>query len=118
MRDSLRWPSLIVASTIAVAALLAGDIHSPLRVLVTLWFLFVCTGMAFVPLLGVRPLAYELALGFVLSLLVDTLVATALVAAGGLSATSGLVTLAVLCLIGCGLQLLLLPPWVDPRTSQ
>ncbi len=118
MRDSLRWPSLIVASTIAVGALLAADIHSAVRVVVTLWFLFVCTGMAFVPLLGVRPPAYELALGFVLSIVVDTLVATALLAAGGLSATSGLITLAVLCLIGCGSQLVLLPPWADRRTSR
>jgi hypothetical protein len=111
VRDSLRWPSVIVASTIALAALLAADIHGALRVLLALWFMFICTGMAFVPLLRIRPAAFELALGFVLSLILDTLVATALVAAGTLSATSGLITLAVLSGVGCVLQVLLLPPW-------
>jgi hypothetical protein len=73
--------------------------------------------MAFVPLLRLRSLGRELALAFVLSLIVDTLVVIALLAAGGLSATSGLVTLAALCLIGCTLQLLLLPPWAERRTN-
>jgi hypothetical protein len=102
---------LIVASTIALAALVAADVHGALRVLLALWFMFVCSGMAFVPLLRIRPLAFELALGFVLSLILDTLVATALVVAGALSETSGLITLAALCAVGCALQVLLLPPW-------
>jgi hypothetical protein len=117
VKDGLRWPLLIVASTIAVAAFLAADVHGAPRVLATLWFLFVCTGMAFVPLLGLRSLGRELALGFVLSLIVDMLVVVALLAAGGLSATNGLVTLAALCLIGCTLQLLLLPLEANRRTS-
>jgi hypothetical protein len=117
VKGGLRWPLLIVASTIAVAAFLAADVHGALRVLVTLWFLFVCTGMAFVPLLGLRSLGRELALAFVLSLIVDTLVAMALLAAGALSAASGLVLLAALCLIGCTLQLLLLPLGAHRRTS-
>jgi hypothetical protein len=117
VKDGLRWPLLIVASTIAVAAFLAADVHGALRVLVTLWFLFACTGMAFVPLLRLHSLGRELALGFVLSLIVDTLVAMALLAAGVLSATNGLVALAALCLIGCSLQLLLLPAWAERPTN-
>jgi hypothetical protein len=117
MRDPLRWPSLIVASTVAVAALLLADAHSPLRVVVTLWFLLVCTGMAFVPLLEIRPRAFELALGVVLSILLDALVAAALVLANGLSAANGLIALAVICLIGCTLQVLMLPPWRSSTRS-
>jgi hypothetical protein len=117
VKGGLRWPLLIVASTIAVAAFLAADVHGALRVLATLWFLFVCTGMAFVPLLRLRSLGRELALAFVLSLIMDMLVVIALLAASALSAASGLVTLAVLCLIGCTLQLLLLPPEANHRTS-
>jgi hypothetical protein len=117
MRDPLRWPSLIVASTVAVAALLLADAHSPLRVVVTLWFLLVCTGMAFVPLLEIRPRAFELALGVVLSILLDALAAGALLLANSLSAASGLITLASLCLIGCTLQVLMLPPWRSSTRS-
>jgi hypothetical protein len=106
-----------VASTVAVGALLLADAHSPLRVVVTLWFLLVCTGMAFVPLLEIRPRAFELALGVVLSILLDTLVAAALVLANGLSAANGLIALAILCLIGCTLQVLMLPPWRSSTRS-
>jgi hypothetical protein len=118
VRDSLRWPSLICATGVAVAALEIADVDSPIRVVVTLLFMFVCTGMAFVPLLGVRPLVVELGLGVTVSIVLDTLVATMLVVVSGLSATSGLIALGALCLIGCGLQVLLLPQWTDRRAGR
>jgi hypothetical protein len=114
VRGPLRWPLLIVASSLAVGALLIVDAHGPLRVVAVLWFLLVCTGMAFVPMLGIRPVALEFALGVAVSLVLDTLVATTLTLAGGLSATSGFVALVGLCLVGCAMQVLVRPsssPW-------
>lgn len=117
MSSVLRWPSVIAVSAAVLAALVLGDVDGAPRVVVALWFLFICTGMAFVPLLEVRPLTSELALGVVLSILVDTLAALALMLAGALTETSGLIALLALCLIGCGLQLLLLAP-VDRPPSR
>lgn len=118
MKSALRWPLLIVVSGIVLGGLVWADVESPVRVVAALWFLLVCTGMAFVPLLEVRPLASELALGVVLSILLDTLVALALLLAGILTASSGLIALLALCLIGCGLQVLLLSPWGERPTKR
>jgi hypothetical protein len=117
MNGALRWPSLIAASGFVLGALVLGDLDGPLRVVAALWFLLVCTGMAFVPLLEVRPLSSELALGVVLSILVDTLAALALLLAGVLTQTSGLIALLALSLIGCGLQVLLLAPSKRPASE-
>jgi hypothetical protein len=104
MRNRFLWPLVILISSLATAVLLAADVHSPVRVVAALWFLFVCTGMAFVPLLRIRPPGFELALGVALSLVLDTLVTTTLLLAGGLSEQSGFVALVALCLVGCALQ--------------
>jgi hypothetical protein len=109
VRDFIRWPVIVLASCLAVTVMLVADVHGPLRLAATLWFMFVCTGMAFAPLLEIRPRAFELALGVVFSIVLDTLVALALLLADGLTAASGLIALAILCLVGCGLQLLVLP---------
>jgi hypothetical protein len=104
MSSRFRWPLVILISSLATAFLLLADVHSPVRVVAALWFLLVCTGMAFVPLLGVRPLGFELGLGVALSIVLDTLVTTTLLVAGGLSANSGLLALVGLCMVGCALQ--------------
>jgi hypothetical protein len=104
MSSRFRWPLVILVSSLAMALLLLADVHSPVRLVAALWFLLVCTGMAFVPLLGVRPLGFELGLGVVLSIVLDTLVTTTLLLAGGLSANSGLLALVGLCMVGCALQ--------------
>ena len=107
MTRELRRPLVIVASAALIGLLVALDVSGPVRVAVALWFLLVCPGMALLPLLGgrLRPLV-ELALVPLVSIVLDTLVATALTLAGRLSVTSGLLALAGLSLIGCGLQLL------------
>ena len=104
MRSRFRWPLVILISSLAMAFLLLADVHSPVRLVAALWFLLVCTGMAFVPLLGVRPLGFELGLGVALSIVLDTLVTTTLLLAGGLSEQSGFVALVGLCLAGCAFQ--------------
>ena len=100
-----RWPIAILISGLVMSTLVLANVDSPVRVLVTLWFLLVCTGMAFVPLLSIPSLSTELALGVAVSIALDTLVATAIVLVGGLSATSGLLVLEAICLVGCALQL-------------
>lgn len=104
MTAGLRWPAVIVASGVALAGLIVAGTDGPVRVLVTLWFLLVCTGMAYVPLLSITSPATELLLGVALSLSIDTVAATALLTVGGLSATAGLCVLGVTCLAGCALQ--------------
>jgi hypothetical protein len=101
-----RWPVTIVISGLLMSNLVLADVEGPVRVVVTLWFLLVCTGMAFVPLLGIPSLSSELAVGVAVSLVLDTLVATAIVLVGGLSATSGLLVLEAICLVGCAAQTL------------
>ena len=99
------WPLVIVLSGALLAALVAADVQSPVRVVLTLWFLLVCTGMAFVPLLSIeRPLT-ELGLGVIASIAVDSVVTTAILLAGDLSAATGLVALEALCLLGCVAQI-------------
>lgn len=104
MSDRNRWPLVVAGSTLAMNLLVLGGIHSPVRLLITLWFLFVCTGMAFVPLLALAAPATELLLGVITSIVIDTLAATAIVRIGGLSAPSGLGALEAICLVGCAWQ--------------
>ena len=106
MSARFRWPIVIVLSTASLGLLLAADAGGPIRLLLGFWFLFFCPGLAVVPLLPMRSLGEELVLAFVLSIIVDTLVATAILLVAELSAASGFITLAVLCLIGCALQVL------------
>jgi hypothetical protein len=105
MTVELRWPVVIVLSSAVLSALVVSGVHGPLRVLLTVWFLLMCTGMSFVPLFPIPALEVKLVAGVAASIAIDTLVATTIVRVGGLSATSGLRVLDVLCLAGCALQL-------------
>lgn len=104
MSTRLRWPLAIVLSSVLLSALVLADVHGPMRLALTLWLLLVCTGMAYVPLLSISSLSLELALGVIASIALDTLVATAILLAGDLSATTGLVVLEAVCLGGCAAQ--------------
>jgi hypothetical protein len=118
MRKAIGWPLLIIASSLVLAAQAIVDIGGPVRTVAALWFLLVCTGMSFLPLLDIElspPM--RLALAAVISIVLDTVVVTALTLAGRLSETSSLLALAGICLIGCALQLLAapVPQGSDPR---
>jgi hypothetical protein len=108
VNDRLRWPTLILASEMTLNLLVLGNVHGAVRILVTLWFLLACTGMSFVPLLRLPSTAIQAVVAVLLSIVLDTLVATAIVEVGGLSTNSGLIALETICLAGCTLQLL---PW-------
>jgi hypothetical protein len=103
--DRLRWPAVIGASALTLDVLALASTNDPVRLLVTLWFLLVCTGMSFAPLLALPSRAIQLLVGVMLSLVLDTIAATAIVEIGGLSVASGLIVLETVCLAGCALQL-------------
>jgi hypothetical protein len=105
MRETLRWPLLIGASALALGALAILDAPGFMLAVLALWFLLVCTGMAFLPMFGTR-LGQPLELGIILatSVALDTVVATLLTLAGSFSGTGVFLALGGLCLIGCGLQ--------------
>jgi hypothetical protein len=117
MREELRRPFLIVSSACAVGALTVFDVSGPPRVVIVLWFLLACTGMAFLPLLEIRvSRLLALALIPVLSIVVDTLVATSLTLAGTFSEAGAVLALAGVALLGCALQLVgpAAPQLADP----
>jgi hypothetical protein len=111
MSHPLRWPACIVASALLLAVLVASGTEGPLRLGVTLWFLLVCTGMAFVPLWRITSLSTELLVGLAASVALDAIVATVLLLAGRLSASSGLAALTAVCLVGCGAQAAVWAQW-------
>jgi hypothetical protein len=104
--DALRWPPVIGLSAFALDLFAFGGAGGPVRFLLAAWFLIVCTGMSFVPLLRIPSSSTELLIGVLTSLAMDTVVVTAIVLIGGLSVITGLLLLQGICMIGCGLQLL------------
>lgn len=115
---SRRWPLVIVASGLVLVILTILDVSGPVRAVAALWFLLVCTGMAFLPLAGIRlgtPL--EFALVPVFSIVLDASIATVLTLVGVLSQTSALLALVGLSVVGCALQLRAgaAPQVPDPR---
>ena len=92
-----------VALSIA-AAVVAGGLPSPARAVVVFVFLLLGPGMAFVPLLHVRSWATAIALVVATSLVLDTLVAEAMLLAKLWSPTAGLAIIGALSLVGAALQ--------------
>lgn len=106
MTRTLWWISLIVASCLGVALAMVGDIGGAWRPGLAFWFLLVCPGMAFVPLLPLKDRLTELTLAIALSLALDTLVAEVMALNGLWSAKWGLFALICVTLTGVGLQVL------------
>ena len=72
-----KWPVVITISAVAVSVLVYNDGAMPVRPWVTLWFLLFCPGMAFVQLLQIKDTLYEMVLAVALSLVLDLIVAAA-----------------------------------------
>jgi hypothetical protein len=104
MTSTIRWPLAIIGSILVLAGLVAGDAEGAPRIVATAWFLLVCTGMSYVPLLAIESAVARLAVGIALSLAIDAVAITALLAAGAFSMTAGLLVLATACIFGCALQ--------------
>lgn len=107
------WSLVVVASAALMAILLAADAGGPVRLLAALWFLLFCPGLSFVWLLPGRSRGEELAIAFVASIAIDTVVATIILLIGDLSGALGFIALAALCLIGCAISLRRLPPELE-----
>lgn len=95
------WPLVIVASTALMGFVLMVDAPVAIRGPVAAWFLLVCPGMTLAAPLALRSGGAELALAVILSVTIATVVATALLLAGALSAASAYLALSALCLAGC-----------------
>jgi hypothetical protein len=108
-------PSVIIVSIAAVGLLTLWYPDSPARVLGDFWFLLLCPGLAWVPLLGFADRTMQLALAVGLSIALDTLVATAMLYAGQWSPAGTLWLLIIPSLVGTGLQMARLRR-VEPRS--
>ena len=111
------WHAIIVTSAIGVGLLTFGDIESPVRPLIALWFLCVCPGMAWVRVLHLKERLAEWTLAVALSLALDAMVAGTMLYAGAWSPKWGLVVLICISLAGIVLQIITARgrPWAVRR---
>lgn len=105
-RSPWLWPAVILFSAVAVVIVVFGGVTSPLRPLVAFWFLLVCPGMAFIPLLRLTESFAEWTLAIALSLALDAIVAGTMLYAGMWSPNFGLTILISISMIGAVLQVL------------
>jgi uncharacterized membrane protein len=98
------WPIIITLSAAVVGGFVYGDVTSPIRPIVALWFLVFCPGMALVRLLRLRDVWAEVTLATALSLALDVGVAMMLVYSGYWSPKLGLAILIGVSLLGATLQ--------------
>jgi uncharacterized membrane protein len=97
-------PTLVAASVLALGAVAAAGVASPLRPLLTVWFLLFCPGLALAPLLRLGDGWNQLAVAIPLSIALDILVASAFMYAGAWSAPLIVAVLAAISLLGAALQ--------------
>ncbi len=93
------WPVVLVLSTLAVSLAAFLNWQSPLRPLITLWFMAVCPGMALLRVFGLRLAAAGWTLAIAFSLALDTAVGIALLYSGRWSWQTALVILVAITLI-------------------
>jgi hypothetical protein len=105
----LIWPVVIIVSTIGLDALVFGEVVSPLRPPLAIWFISVCPGLALVRLLRLEDGWSEMAVSLALSITLGVMVATGLVYADWWSAKAGLAILSAVSLGGAVLQLATAP---------
>lgn len=98
------WPAIVVASAVAVAAASILQVGLQLRPVAAFWFLLVCPGMAFVPLLSIRDRLIQCGVAVALSIGLDGVVSEAMLYTGAWSYQRGLAVLIGICLIGTTLQ--------------
>ncbi len=108
MNRTTLWPVVIVISALGIGLLAGFDSDSPVRPIVTMWFLLVCTGMAFVRLLDIKDYLIEFVLGVTLSITMTTIVSEMLVLSKTWEPTKGLFILIGISMVGVILQIFLL----------
>ena len=88
---------------------MVSDIGSPVRPLVAFWFLLICPGMAFVPLLRIKERLTEVTVAIALSIALDTIVAETMVLTKRWSPEWALFLLICMAVVGAVLQIATLP---------
>lgn len=104
MKRATVWPIVIGVSALGIGMLAGFDSDSPVRPVLSLWFLLVCTGMSFVRLLGIKDFVVELVLAIALSIAMSTIVSEILVLSEQWMPIRGLYILIGLSLVGVMLQ--------------
>ncbi len=103
-RSPWLWPAVITCSALAAGLMALLRIQSPIRALVTLWFLCTGPGLAFLPLLRLGGGWAELTLAVALSLALQAVLAEAMLYAHLWAPGWGLGVLIGLSLAGAALQ--------------
>jgi hypothetical protein len=99
------WPPVLLLSCLAVATTTYGWTSSPLRPLVTTWFLLVCPGVALVRLLPRRGALALLVLSIATSLSLETIVAEVMLESRAWSPRATLAILITITSAGAATQL-------------
>jgi len=99
------WPSVIVASAAIVTAATLFHAGAPVRPVAAFWFLLVCPGMAFAPLLPIRDRLIQFGFAVALSIGLDGVVSEAMLYTGAWSYQGQLAVLIGICLVGTTLQI-------------
>lgn len=100
------WPGVILSSAIAVVVLAAVDVATPLRTLLSVWFLAVCPGMAWARVVGFPDPAWRWTFAIASSVSFELLLALGMVYGGLWSVGGALALLAILAVIGALLDVL------------
>jgi hypothetical protein len=98
------WPGVIVCSAAVTGLFFFLGLASPFRLIITLWFLLVCPGMAFVRLMRFNELYNEWTLAIALSISLDAIVACLLLYTGFWSIELGLNIVIMMSILGAALQ--------------
>ena len=102
----LIWPLILLISTAAVLLAAFMNWLSPLRPVITLWFMVVCPGMALLRAFGLRLPVSGWTLAIAFSLALDSAIGIALLYAGKWSWQTGLIILASITVICSVIDLL------------
>jgi uncharacterized membrane protein len=105
MKRLFWWPLIIIFSCIGIGLIAVANIDSPIRSLLTFWFLLVCPGMAFVKLLHISESATEWTLAIALSIGLNIIVSESILLAKIWSPIGCLAVLIAISLAGVMLQL-------------
>jgi uncharacterized membrane protein len=102
----LIWPMVIGISSILFILTIGLNVQSPLRGLLTFWFLLVCPGMAFIRLLNLKEAIFEWVLAVALSMALGMIFSEAAVLNQRWSPEAVSILLASLSLFGAILQVI------------
>ena len=118
----LKWALVITLSAAVAGLFVFEEVTWPVRPIFVLWFLAICPGMAYIQLLKIKDIAYQLILAVMLSLMLDLLIAFVVLQAGFWSPKLIIAILIILTFIGVGIGLF---TWhnnqaklIDPKPDQ